>query len=71
MRKFPRRARRSTAEETAIENSVLTEVEIASQFVKNKTFVACCLRAGVHPSKRQARKFRQARGTAFEALKTL
>jgi hypothetical protein len=70
-RKSIRGKRRSTAEEATIENSELTEVEIASKFVKNRTFVACCLKANIQPTKRQARKFRQGRGAAFEALKTL
>ena len=63
-----KRQLRSTAKEATIENSPLTQVEIASKFCKNKTFVACCLKAHVPASKRQASKFRQGRGAAFAQL---
>jgi len=70
-RKMPDRRRRSTADEARISNLDKSEVELASKFVTDRTFVACCLKASVKPTVRQARKFRHGQGAAFLQLAKL
>ena len=70
-RKMPDRRRRSTADEARAHNATRGSVELASKFVNDRTFVACCTKANVKPTKRQAQKFRHGQGAAFAQLSNM
>lgn len=76
VKKFQRRtSRRSTAAEAARHNKLIEETSGGMTnnlfTMRDQVFRACCKRAGVHPSKRQASKFRRCEGAAYAQLKNI
>ena len=70
-KKKKRKSRRNISAEIAVQNESATQAQTAAAFTANSTFVLCCEKAGVPPTKRQASKFRKGTGVAYQQIRLL